>query len=365
MNGMPVSRRIGSASLRPLSDLSLHFVLLLSVAGCPAGSELSSRRDAQVSFDTQNPFRQEDGLIPETDGLVPPPGCGDGKCGSGENCATCPADCNACPSGSAVCGDGTCGSGETCVSCAADCGECPPQCGDGTCNGSETCSTCPGDCGDCPVDPCAQPETLNGKDDNCNGLVDEGFWATPFAASAADLSTVHPGCTDSAPFSLACNSAINRYCRNRKYTSGFGPVELGGTRTVICVADASYLGGRSIADLTAIHPGCKAGTALHSIACRSAINRYCRQVAGSFQGGFGPVEASSQVDVVCVRHGKVHAVSWAALSAEHSGCTYSPHFSVACNAAVSRYCKKQGHRSGHGPVEANQQSANILCVDQQ
>jgi hypothetical protein len=48
--------------------------------------------------------------------------CGDGACGAGEDCSTCPGDCGSC------CGNGTCDAiqGEHCGSCAEDCG-----CGEG------------------------------------------------------------------------------------------------------------------------------------------------------------------------------------------------------------------------------------------
>lgn len=57
----------------------------------------------------------------------PDPYCGDGTCGSGEDCGSCSNDCGSCPmdagSGS-YCGDGTCDSGEDCGSCSNDCGSC-------------------------------------------------------------------------------------------------------------------------------------------------------------------------------------------------------------------------------------------------
>lgn len=87
--------------------------------------------------------------------VAPPPACGDGQCGGGEDCSTCAEDCGGC------CGDGQCGAGENCVSCAADCAcpdgqrcaeerracvaECVPQC-DGRNCGDDGCG---GDCGQC------------------------------------------------------------------------------------------------------------------------------------------------------------------------------------------------------------------------
>jgi hypothetical protein len=97
--------------------------------------------------------------------------CGNGTCAGGEECASCPDDCGACPP---TCGDGRCEGAETCGACPGDCGACPPTCGDGTCDPGESCETCAGDCGACSTtcdveghggtgengDPCTEePET--------------------------------------------------------------------------------------------------------------------------------------------------------------------------------------------------------------
>lgn len=109
---------------------------------------------------------------------APASGCGDGKCGSGEDCMSCPGDCGKCgdltcaceadsecctngfnycsftcsecvaPGSSCpepTCGDGIC-AGESCKDCEEDCGVCAPYCGDGTCDSAETSSSCPADC---------------------------------------------------------------------------------------------------------------------------------------------------------------------------------------------------------------------------
>jgi hypothetical protein len=59
---------------------------------------------------------------------------------------TADVDCDEVP---AACGDGSCNGSENCASCAADCGACP-SCGDGSCNGTESCTSCATDCGVCP-----------------------------------------------------------------------------------------------------------------------------------------------------------------------------------------------------------------------
>jgi len=80
--------------------------------------------------------------------------CGDNACELGEDCSTCPEDCDVCP---ASCGDGECNGEESCSVCPEDCDVCPASCGDGECNGEESCSLCPEDCGPC--------------DDSCGGAV--------------------------------------------------------------------------------------------------------------------------------------------------------------------------------------------------
>jgi len=127
--------------------------------------------------------------------VPPPPECGDDSCdGPGEDCWTCPADCDAC------CGDEACTPehNETCASCPADCG-----CGDGeiceaelgrcvagcqpSCLGRQCGSNgCDGSCGQCPpdqrcVEDSGQCEPLCDRDcegrvcgsDGCDGVCGE------------------------------------------------------------------------------------------------------------------------------------------------------------------------------------------------
>jgi hypothetical protein len=138
--------------------------------------------------------------------------CGNGICeaGNGEDCVSCPADCNgvqtgkpsgryccgdgdgvnpvgcgdsrcgsACTDdgaagGSYCCGDGSCDGPEGDLGCILDCGEPPPGpvCGDGICqnnDGEDSCG-CPDDCGAPP----ATEEGLctDGLDNDCDGSTD-------------------------------------------------------------------------------------------------------------------------------------------------------------------------------------------------
>lgn len=68
--------------------------------------------------------------------------CGDGKCGTKENAASCPKDCK----NVAVCGNGTCENGETTTLCPKDCPSTLPGCGDGICAITENFKSCAADC---------------------------------------------------------------------------------------------------------------------------------------------------------------------------------------------------------------------------
>ena len=165
--------------------------------------------------------------------MTSPPGpgtCGDGRCGSGESCFDCEADCGACgtqcgqgnggqqscsqgccskygfcgfgdvfcgagcqqaygmcnggpqpslapsaapSSNPPFCGDNVCGSGESCGSCPNDCGACPPFCGNGVCEAGESCGSCPNDCGVCPQ-PSASPMASTPSGSCGNGRCEVG-----------------------------------------------------------------------------------------------------------------------------------------------------------------------------------------------
>lgn len=134
----------------------------------------------------------------------PPPTCPDGVCNGTETCTLCPADCGACPP---ICGDGACNGTETCTSCASDCGACPPRCGDSTCNGTETCASCASDCGACP--PRCGDGTCNGTETCTNCVSDCGACAPicgdaicngieTCASCSGDCGACPPSCGDGA-----------------------------------------------------------------------------------------------------------------------------------------------------------------------
>jgi hypothetical protein len=90
--------------------------------------------------------------------------CGNGTCGSGEDCNNCTTDCGTC---GATCGANGCESGEDCNSCSQDCGACP-TCSDGVQNQGESGVDCGGPCAAC------------GGGGNCTGVSawnsGQGWW---------------------------------------------------------------------------------------------------------------------------------------------------------------------------------------------
>jgi hypothetical protein len=208
--------------------------------------------------------------------------------------------------------------------------------------------------------PCSSSaEQLDGRDNNCNGEADEGFWARVFGAPFSSLTQAHPGCTVETAFSAHCNSAAHRTCHKLGYVGGFGPVEFdSSTGFVVCLASATRIAA-SHAALTASHPGCTASTAF-SLACSSAIHRLC--VANGFVTGVGPVEHGVAPTAVCISHAQLSQVSFATLASHHDGCAAAHSFGAGCRAAIHRFCVAAGHATGFGPVEQGT-DAWIACLD--
>jgi hypothetical protein len=109
--------------------------------------------------------------------------CGNGLCeaGDGEDCVSCPDDCNGQQSGNPnnrfCCGDGD---GENPVDCTDErctsggfaCTDDPVCCGDGTCEGSEDGCCCEVDCGAPPANEIPGSTCNDGLDNDCDGLID-------------------------------------------------------------------------------------------------------------------------------------------------------------------------------------------------
>lgn len=206
-------------------------------------------------------------------------------------------------------------------------------------------------------------ETCNGRDEDCDGSIDEGFRARPEFTSYSVLFTRHPGCDGLRQrWGTECNAAIHRLCTDGCTTSGFGPVENSGdVANVACViGDVRHV---TYSTLASHHAGCDGFGERMGRQCNAAIHRYC--VANGFVSGFGPVENDGpNAYVSCVRSAETRSVSYArTLASHHEGCDgVVERIGPNCNAAIHRYCAGQGFTSGFGPVENEGDSALVTCV---
>ena len=92
----------------------------------------------------------------------------------------------------------------------------------------------------------------------------------------SELTTHFWGCTGTVRQGVHCNAAINRMCRSLGHTTGFGPVENSGDGAwVVCtpgaaVTDATY------PVLAGYQPFCDGNTSRGGDACNTAFHQYCR-----------------------------------------------------------------------------------------
>ncbi len=235
----------GSDATRPGSGRRLDYIFASEVLAATAVAEVYDSADeilggglpkygtappATVSVDASDHFLVfTDLVVPAHDcgGECPPPACnGDGVCDAGEDCTTCPGECES--GAGASCGDGVCSvdEGEDCLSCAVDCagrqggrpagrfccgygGEgavgcadarCAADgfacqtgpvdawcCGDGTCSGGEDGSLCEVDCGAAPPPPPPPPPTCDG-----DGVCEAGEDCSNCAADCAGITGGKP-----------------------------------------------------------------------------------------------------------------------------------------------------------------------------
>lgn len=116
------------------------------------------------------------------------------------------------------CGDGTCGSDENCGTCAKDCGACAdPGCGNGTCDATENCLTCEKDCQAC-VGGC-----LPSNAPTCNGCACEACvcalddWCCNNSWDSSCVSKCTTSCATACPtFNDVCGDGL---CGDNEYSS--------------------------------------------------------------------------------------------------------------------------------------------------
>jgi hypothetical protein len=214
--------------------------------------------------------------------------CGNGTCDSGENSATCAADCStsscgdgtcggsestsSCP-GDCYCGNGTCDSGETSTSCPADCTG-GAYCGDDTCDVGETPSNCPEDCGTCGNGICdaAQGETTANCPDDCTGCTH----------TTCDL---YPQCGCDDGMKCTLDSSSSRTC------STAGAINAGG----LCTAEADCSKGAMCIGRTTSQGQCMAYCDT-GVGCGGGAGSYC---VGLIDANQAPIPGAAICTIHC------------------------------------------------------------------
>ncbi len=197
-------------------------------------------------------------------------------------------------------------------------------------------------------------------DDDCDGRVDEGFGPQVVNSTYTNARTYHPRCDGSTErIGLDCNEAFHAFCSTAPETcgtSGFGPLENSGDVAIVACVEAEVL-VTSYAELAVFHPDC----ASTGLPCNSAIQRFCNDAG--FPTGYGPVrENGAEVTVACVPGSVAVETTYTELAMNHPGCTTSAPIGPTCNAAINRFCRARGAVTGFGPVESSGNTAVVGCV---
>jgi hypothetical protein len=208
-------------------------------------------------------------------------------------------------------------------------------------------------------------ESCNDVDDDCDGVLNEGFGAEAVNSTYTELQRHHALCDGlGGRIGPECDAAMHRFCAARGCkNSGFGPLENSGdVAHVGCVQGVRL--DPTWAELAAAHEVCDGQRERRGTNCNAAIHRFCSR--SGFVSGFGPVWiAEDQVQITCLTAavGEVVHVTYPELSQHHGPCNANPQrMGPDCNAAISRLCRSRGFQTGFGPVESSGDAAVVTCV---
>ena len=211
-------------------------------------------------------------------------------------------------------------------------------------------------------------ETCNGVDDDGDGQVDEGLSIDFRSVTSAELGAQHGGCVPevTSTWTDFCRSAVHRTCASTGCsTSGIGPVAMdagSAVGTIACLAPTEAIVHEvSFAELAAHHQWCTGPTAF-SRDCNASINRWC--AAQGEVTGYGPVEHSLEIAVIhCNPTATTYAATYTEVSAFHPTCDGATQRSgEQCDEAFHRFCRGNGHRTGHGPLEHSGDNVHVACI---
>ncbi len=219
---------------------------------------------------------------------------------------------------------------------------------------------------------CASPnvarETCNGVDDDGDGLVDEELAVDFRSVTSEQLASRHPSCQPALTSSWTdnCRSAVHRECAAVGCgPTGIGPIAMAGSSaygTIACLSsDEAVVLETSFTALAAHHEWCTQGNAF-SRDCNAAIHRWCS--ASGLVTGYGPIEHSGDLAIVACKPGATpYGTTYTEMSAFHPTCNGGAQRSgEECDEAYHRFCRANGHRTGHGPLENSGDVVWVACI---
>lgn len=117
------------------------------------------------------------------------------------------------------------------------------------------------------TDPSSQEATLA-----CISIDDSVLVSTTYS----DLSTHFAGCTSTVGQGVHCNAAINRMCRSLGHTTGFGPVEASSDGVLVVCTPGALTENATYPTLSSYQPYCDGNTSRGGEDCNTAFHQYCR-----------------------------------------------------------------------------------------
>ena len=202
-----------------------------------------------------------------------------------------------------------------------------------------------------PCQPGApMPEVCNGEDDDCNGLLDDGLTPVVCGVGSCRREVVcrdgrMPVCQPGEPSPEICGNGEDEDCDGEALPAVWA-------RTLR--TDFGTLAGEG----TGCSPDLPFGQE-----CSAAIHRVCGRET-CFQSGFGPVERDWFIaDYTCIAGVTFRSLTWAELSAQHEACNGDPQrFGPNCASAAHRACRSMGFAAGLFNVETELDRMHFACL---